>query len=74
MPAIMTAKMAQKRHCLICGSLIFAGMYCSSCYAEMKRIRTSDDLSYDEWLAQTRKEQTSGKTKSEGAKDLYLFE
>lgn len=74
MPMIMTANMAQKRHCLICGSLIFAGMYCSSCYAEMKRIRTRDDLSYDEWLTETRVSQQSEKVKVQGEKDLYLFE
>ncbi len=66
--------MAQKRHCLICGSLIFAGMYCSSCFAEMNRIRTRDEPSYDEWLAETKKEKPSENSKSVDAEDLYLFE
>ncbi len=46
--------MTAKHHCLICTSLIFSGMYCSSCYREILRSRTLDDESFEEWLSRKR--------------------
>ncbi len=42
--------MPPKRHCLICGTLIFSGFYCSDCSVELKRSRTSDEESLEEWI------------------------
>lgn len=46
--------MSVKHHCLICGSLIFSGMYCSDCSREIMRVRTMDDESFEEWLSRNR--------------------
>ncbi len=42
--------MAGKRHCMICSALVFSGLFCSSCFAEMHRARTAGDQPFDEWL------------------------
>ncbi|WP_010916316.1 nucleotide-binding protein [Thermoplasma volcanium] len=46
--------MQQKLHCLICGTPIYSGLYCSDCESEMERSRTSDEESFDEWISKTR--------------------
>ncbi|HKJ96130.1 MAG TPA: hypothetical protein VJ944_00130 [Thermoplasmataceae archaeon] len=46
--------MTAKHHCLICTSLIYSGMYCSGCYREILRTRTTDDESFEEWLSRKR--------------------
>lgn len=46
--------MAAKHHCLICGILIFSGLYCSGCTREMIRARTSDDETFEDWLSRNR--------------------
>ncbi|MCL4452228.1 MAG: hypothetical protein M1327_06360 [Candidatus Thermoplasmatota archaeon] len=66
--------MPQKRHCLICGGLIFSGLYCSSCFVEMRRIRTQDEPSFDEWLSLTRGSRPSLKQMPSEGKDLYIFD
>ena len=50
----MTIYMAAKHHCLICGILIYSGLYCSGCTREIIRARTYDDESFEEWLARNR--------------------
>ncbi len=46
--------MAVKHHCIICSYLIYSGMYCSTCSAEIARARTSDDETLEEWLLRSR--------------------
>ena len=42
--------MAVKHHCIICGTLIYSGMYCSGCSREIMRTRTLDDESLEDWI------------------------
>ncbi len=46
--------MAVKHHCIICSFLIYSGMYCSTCSAEIARARTSDEETLEEWLLRSR--------------------
>ena len=46
--------MGAKHHCLICGDLIYGGMYCSTCSHEIGRSRTMDDESMEEWIDRVR--------------------
>ncbi|CAC11161.1 hypothetical protein [Thermoplasma acidophilum] len=50
----MLTFMSQKIHCIICGSIIYSGLYCSDCLSEIQRSRTIDDESFEDWLARTR--------------------
>lgn len=46
--------MAVKHHCIICGTLIFSGMYCSGCSREISRTRTLDDETFEDWITRIR--------------------
>lgn len=46
--------MAVKHHCILCGTLIFSGMYCSGCSREITRTRTMDDESFEDWITRIR--------------------
>ncbi len=46
--------MSVKHHCIICGDLIYSGMYCSSCSREIGRARTLDEEALEEWVDRTR--------------------
>ncbi len=46
--------MAVKHHCIICGILIYGGMYCSSCSREIVRTRTLDDETLEDWITRIR--------------------
>lgn len=46
--------MAVKHHCIICGYLIYSGMYCSGCSREIVRTRTVDDESLEDWIRKMR--------------------
>ena len=46
--------MAAKHHCIICGTLIFDGMYCSSCSREIMRSRTLDEETLEDWISRIR--------------------
>ncbi len=46
--------MAAKHHCIICGTLIFGGMYCSSCSREIMRSRTLDEETLEDWISRIR--------------------
>ncbi len=46
--------MAAKHHCIICGTLIYGGMYCSSCSREIVRTRTLDDETLEDWISRIR--------------------
>ncbi len=46
--------MAVKHHCIICGFLIYSGMYCSSCSREIVRTRTQDDETLEDWITRIR--------------------
>lgn len=46
--------MAVKHHCIICGTLIYSGMYCSSCSREIVRTRTLDDETLEDWITRIR--------------------
>ncbi len=46
--------MAAKHHCIICGTLIYGGMYCSSCSREIARTRTLDDETLEDWISRIR--------------------
>lgn len=46
--------MAVKHHCIICGTLIFSGMYCSGCSREINRTRTMDEESFEDWITRIR--------------------
>ncbi|PYB69197.1 nucleotide-binding protein [Thermoplasma sp. Kam2015] len=50
----MLILMSQKLHCIICGSTIYSGLYCSDCLSEIQRARTMDDESFEDWLSRTR--------------------
>ncbi|MHB8395658.1 MAG: nucleotide-binding protein [Thermoplasmataceae archaeon] len=52
--------MASKRHCVICSSLIFTGLFCSTCTVEIHRARTAEDQPFDEWLNSNRNQRRSG--------------
>ncbi|KAA8922028.1 MAG: nucleotide-binding protein [Thermoplasma sp.] len=54
----MLILMSQKLHCIICGSTIYSGLYCSDCLSEIQRSRTMDDESFEEWLSRTRESST----------------
>ena len=66
--------MPQNRHCLICSTLIFSGLYCSSCNAEIRRFRTSDDMTFEEWLSLAKTHIPKRETVNSKIKDLYIFE
>ncbi|MCL5667843.1 MAG: nucleotide-binding protein [Candidatus Thermoplasmatota archaeon] len=46
--------MHSNRHCIICGGVIFSGMYCADCRREISRTRTTDDENFEDWLSRTR--------------------
>lgn len=46
--------MQAKLHCIICGNLIYNGLYCSECQNEISRSRSVDDESLEEWLSNMR--------------------
>ena len=46
--------MTANHHFLLFTSLIYSGMYCSGCYREILRTRTTDDESFEEWLSRKR--------------------
>lgn len=46
--------MAVKHHCIICGNLIYSGMYCSTCSREIIRTRTMDDETLEDWITRVR--------------------
>lgn len=46
--------MAAKHHCIICGTLIYGGMYCSSCSREIMRARTMDEETLEDWISRIR--------------------
>lgn len=46
--------MAVKHHCIICGTLIYSGMYCSSCSREIVRTRTLDEETLEDWITRIR--------------------
>ncbi|WP_075057528.1 nucleotide-binding protein [Thermogymnomonas acidicola] len=48
--------MSAKHHCIICGTLIYSGLYCSTCNAEVTRSRTLDEESLEEWISRKRDE------------------
>ena len=55
-------RMGAKHHCLICGDLIYGGMYCSTCFREIGRSRTMDDETMEEWIDRVR-----------NTKPMYLY-
>ncbi len=46
--------MSVKHHCIICGDLIYSGMYCSSCSREIGRARTFDEEGLEDWVDRVR--------------------
>ncbi|MGC8609668.1 MAG: nucleotide-binding protein [Thermoplasmata archaeon] len=46
--------MQTKLHCIICGTLIHNGLYCSECQNEISRSRSIDDEPLEEWLSNMR--------------------
>jgi hypothetical protein len=46
--------MSMKHHCIICGNLIFNGLYCAGCSMEIIKARTADEESLEDWLSRKR--------------------
>ena len=42
--------MAVKKHCIVCGTLVFTGFTCPDCQYQIFRSRTADDESLEDWL------------------------
>jgi len=69
-----TSGMEVKHHCIICGSLIYSGMYCADCLDEISRARSIDEESLDEWLSRNRfLEKKTVSHSLEGVKSLLDF-
>ena len=69
-----TFVMEAKHHCIICGSLIFNGLYCADCQEEVARARTMDEESLDEWLWRNRAtNKVPQKTHTENVRSILDF-
>lgn len=66
--------MPVKRRCLVCGTLIFSGFYCADCSMEMLRVRTLDDQTLEDWLAEKRAPRNETQEAAEKCKKLESFE
>lgn len=66
--------MAVKHHCIICGNLIFSGMYCSGCSREITRSRTLDDEPFEDWISRIRFTVIRFATSSGGAAPLESYD
>ncbi|MCL4332786.1 MAG: nucleotide-binding protein [Candidatus Thermoplasmatota archaeon] len=58
--------MSSKRHCIICSDLVYSGLFCSDCSAEIHRTRTIEEQSFDQWLMENRNQR-----KQDFDADLY---
>ncbi len=65
--------MPSKRRCLVCGDLIFSGFYCVDCSVEMLRVRTIEDESLEEWLAENKVHRNGKSEASEKCRSLENY-